>query len=302
MLNSQTKTSKRTPMFEAVWFNKRVICIKKIVRKFIEFSPDLTGKDVDGQTLLHICTICGHLSLLAYFSLELKMSLEVFDNNQRTPLHVAALENKEGACAFLIAYTEDLELRDKYGFTPLQLAAFTSNYRTIRYMIMKGASRQSRTPMYNALEIGEIMTISKEVLNLLKEPSCIEYLNPVNPPLSKVSNSRKTFNLNIFMFFVRYLIIVLFLYGKLPIYLIVPSAVIGFLSFTFLICASVINPGYAERGKGLAELYVSHKEEDICAYCSLHKEKSMKHCQRCNKCVRRFDHHCPWIHNCVGEG
>ncbi|KAF7660003.1 hypothetical protein LDENG_00290230 [Lucifuga dentata] len=38
-----------------------------------------------------------------------------------------------------------------------------------------------------------------------------------------------------------------------------------------------------------------------CGYCLLQQPMRAKHCQTCKHCVRRFDHHCPWIENCVGE-
>ncbi|XP_025904938.1 probable palmitoyltransferase ZDHHC12 [Nothoprocta perdicaria] len=38
-----------------------------------------------------------------------------------------------------------------------------------------------------------------------------------------------------------------------------------------------------------------------CGYCMVKQPMRAKHCQLCQHCVRRYDHHCPWIENCVGE-
>lgn len=40
---------------------------------------------------------------------------------------------------------------------------------------------------------------------------------------------------------------------------------------------------------------------DYCVHCSTHVQPRSKHCWCCQKCVVGFDHHCPWLNNCIGE-
>jgi len=41
---------------------------------------------------------------------------------------------------------------------------------------------------------------------------------------------------------------------------------------------------------------------EMCATCVIPKTARLHHCTECHKCIERFDHHCPWIGNCVGIG
>lgn len=98
-------------------------------------------------------------------------------------------------------------------------------------------------------------------------------------------------------------------YYVLIIYIII--LIVSLISFTL---TAFSDPGIIPRGilpknvnyKGPVHLKqrmcISGKLIEIkwCGTCHIFRPPRSFHCYICNNCVERFDHHCPWIGNCIG--
>jgi len=84
---------------------------------------------------------------------------------------------------------------------------------------------------------------------------------------------------------------------------------IGNLVWTFVIFSTLwltyfLDPGVIPRKKTLDFAQVANLKfgERVCSTCNIVRPPRAKHCRYCNHCVEVFDHHCPWVGVCVGQG
>ena len=58
--------------------------------------------------------------------------------------------------------------------------------------------------------------------------------------------------------------------------------------------------GYPSQSSG-EESHESQENWVMCKSCENYKPPQAVHCRKCKRCIKRRDHHCVWINNCIGE-
>ncbi|CCD12757.1 unnamed protein product [Trypanosoma congolense IL3000] len=77
-----------------------------------------------------------------------------------------------------------------------------------------------------------------------------------------------------------------------------PLAVMAFCSNALMAWNWVSSPGYVTSSEELQTAEVNNR---WCSVCRLWQPLRSKHCNICERCVRKYDHHCFCIGGCVGE-
>ncbi|XP_053287640.1 palmitoyltransferase ZDHHC3-A isoform X1 [Pleuronectes platessa] len=81
---------------------------------------------------------------------------------------------------------------------------------------------------------------------------------------------------------------------------------LAFLALSSHLRAMCTDPGAVPKGNATKEYIESLQLKPgqvvyKCPKCSSIKPDRAHHCSVCKRCIRKMDHHCPWVNNCVGE-
>ncbi|CAN0901130.1 Protein S-acyltransferase 24 [Linum grandiflorum] len=258
-----------------------------------KWNADPDVPDNDGRSPLHWAAYKGFADCI-----RLLLFLDAYRGRQDkegcTPLHWAAIRGNLEACTVLVqaGKKEDLTITENTGMTPAQLAS-DKNHRQVAFFL--GNARRLLDRRCDGT--GRLGRLSK--LGLAPLLWCIIFILLVTYVHSVIMASNLP-QLTAGAGFVAWLGVLLASGGLV----------------TFYRCSSK-DPGYIRMNvhdpqnmkddEPLLKTEINNPAllagnwSQLCATCKIVRPIRAKHCSTCDRCVEQFDHHCPWVSNCIGK-
>lgn len=208
----------------------------------------------------------------------------------------------------MLAWGPNLNIQDVDGNTPLHKAVQyvddAETTRLVRFLILRGAStsiKNNKGELANDLVKNiETKKFAKDVSNLLGPPGKLDFLM-LSTPVRKMKRNSYVLIFQTILILLIQTVEVLNIYPHLYLWQVGVNAFFALFMVFNLILAICRDPGYLKRETTtFSELIEVFDATHICQDCLTIRTSRSRHCYVCNRCVERYDHHCPWINNCVG--
>lgn len=101
---------------------------KEALHAIIESKANMDNMDSNGWTALHHAAFNGDLESALILINDGNANVNAYSNQQRTPLHLAALNDHQPVIELLLNNSANIEWPDEQKCTPLHLAAKRGHY------------------------------------------------------------------------------------------------------------------------------------------------------------------------------